>query len=90
MTYDAVLVARRGLGADEIRLIDPRFLAAVRFALFAEQLGEGISELRAAVERPIKSDEIGPDAQAFMALRKSMRDDLAARDAALYPPDGDA
>lgn len=51
MTYDAVLVARRGLGADELRLAAPGFLDAVRWSVWAEHLLPALDSAEAAAER---------------------------------------
>lgn len=82
-----MLTARRGLGIDELRLIDPRFAAAVRFALFAEKLADGIGRLRAEVKSEPPASLQGKAFTDFTAMRAAMRADLKQRDEALYPPD---
>ena len=82
-----MLVARAGLGAAELRLIDPTFLASVRWALYAEKLSDGLGELRAAVANDPDDALKGATRIAFIEARKRMREDLSEREAALYPPD---
>lgn len=47
MTFNAVLVARRGLGVEELRLLTPEMSAAVRWAVMAESM---VPRLEAAEE----------------------------------------
>jgi hypothetical protein len=89
MTYDAVLVARRGLGPAELRLARPAFLRAVRWALYAEQLSGDLPEIRTAVATDPPDSLTGADLIRFMANRKSLREGLAETEGALYPPDED-
>lgn len=85
MTYDAVLVARRGLGVDEMRLIAPGFGAAVRWAVFAEKMSEGLDEQRSAARADIPPGLTGAQRIEFTASRNRLREDLKLRDAILYP-----
>ena len=89
MTYDAVLVARRGLGPAELRLGQPGFLRAVRWALYAEKVGADLPELRSAVATDPPDGLTGAGRTAFMANRRHLRESLAATEAALYPEDRD-
>lgn len=47
MIFDAVSVARRGVGAEELRLASPAFLDAVRWAAYAERMWDGVEEQKA-------------------------------------------
>jgi hypothetical protein len=87
MTYDAVLVARRGLGPTELRLARPAFLRAVRWALYAEKLSTDLPEMRAAVATDLPDTLVGAERTAFMAARTKLRATLAETERALYPPD---
>ena len=89
MTYDAVLVARRGLGPAELRLGQPGFLRAVRWALYAEKVGADLPELRSAVATDPPDGLTGANRTAFMANRRHLRESLAATEAALYPEGDD-
>lgn len=89
MTYDAVLVARRGLGPAELRLGQPAFLRAVRWALYAEKVGADLPEIRTAVATDTPDGLIGASLTEFMANRKRLRESLAATEAILYPEDDD-
>jgi hypothetical protein len=86
MAYDAALVARRGLGPDEIRLIEPTFAAAVRWAYFVEKISPDVADLR-------RLDHDPPDALAgaarteFMAARSQARKQYRVEMALLYPED---
>lgn len=85
-----MLVARAGLGAAEIALAQPAFLAAVRWALFAEKVADGLADLRAAVATDPPDGLRGADRMAFIETRKRLREDLRQRLAALHlgePPD---
>jgi hypothetical protein len=87
VTYDAALVARRGLGPDELRLAEPDFLAAVRWAFFAERGAADLDELRAAVAHEPPDALTKRERLEFIERRKRLRADLAEREAVLYPPD---
>ena len=89
MTYDAVLVARRGLGPAELRLGRPAFLRAVRWALYAEKVGAVLPEIRQAVATDPPDGLTGAARTAFMANRTHLRESLAVTEAILYPEDGD-
>ncbi len=89
MTYDAVLVARRGLGPTELRLAAPEFLRAVRWAVFAEKLAADLPAVRSAVATDPPDGLMGADLTAFMARRTKLRGSLAELEALLYPEDGD-
>lgn len=89
MTYDAVLVARRGLGIDEMRLISPQFGAAVRWAVFAEKLTDGIGESRGNAEMAMPDGLTGQQRTDFMGRRTKIREHLKQLDAVLYPEDDD-
>ena len=86
MSYDAALVARRGLGADELRLIDPGFAAAVRWAFFAEKVGADLPALRADVTRDPPEGMTGQALVDFQTTRNQVRSTVAELDALLYPP----
>lgn len=51
MTYDTLL-ALRGWGESDFRLVRPDFLEAVRFALFAERMGPELSAARGMLGQP--------------------------------------
>lgn len=89
MTYDAVLVARRGLGPTELRLARPAFLRAVRWALYAEKVSADLPEIRSAVATDPPDALMGADRISFMATRTKLRESLAERESLLYPEDGD-
>lgn len=55
LTYDAIL-ATRGWGHDEFRLASPRFLSAVRAALFAEAGVRILAESEQAANVAVPSD----------------------------------
>lgn len=86
MTYDAVLVARRGLGVDELRLLSPRFMQAVRWALFAEKVSAGIGQMRAHL-RDSPSGLTGQALTDWKAMRTAVRAEVARIDRTIYPPD---
>ena len=90
MTYDAALVARRGLGADELLLASAPFAAAVRWAFFAEKVGTDLAELRAAVALDPPDGLGGQPLMDFIAQRRRLRAELASREAALLLDDADA
>lgn len=88
MTYDAVLVARRGLGADELRLVAPGFLDAVRWSVWAERLAPGIGDL----ETVVATEPTGLAGKALMehiARRSDARKRLARLRRDLMLDDGD-
>jgi hypothetical protein len=85
--YDAVLVARRGMGPDELRLISTRFAAAVRWALFAERASRPLEDIREAVRRDPPDELKGARRTEFMTARTRMRAQLAELEATLFPPD---
>jgi hypothetical protein len=87
MTYDAILVARRGLGPDEIRLIQPAFASAVRWALLAEKLAPDVADLRRLVALDTPDGLTGAARVAFMDSRRKARAALKVEEAMLYPPD---
>ena len=87
MTYEAVLVARRGLGIAEMRLIDPLFASAVRWAIYAEKLSDGLGELRQSARSDTPDGLKGPALIRFITQRSAVREELKKREAALYPPD---
>lgn len=89
MTYDAVLVARRGFSPAEFRLARPQLLHAVRWALFAEKLSADLPEMRAIVATDPPDGLAGQDRTNFMAARTEMRAVLAERERVLYPEDED-
>jgi hypothetical protein len=86
MAYDAALVARRGLGPDEIRLIEPTFAAAVRWALFAEKLSPDLADLR-RVDHDPPDALTGAARTQFMAARSKAREQYRRELALLYPDD---
>lgn len=78
MIYDAVLVARRGLGADEFRLVSPGFLAAIRWAVYAEMIDKGADELRSMAGQDARG--VAPtDLPRFIAANKAARDEVTRR-----------
>ena len=87
MTYEAVLVARRGLGIAEMRLIDPLFASAVRWAIYAEKLSDGLCELRQNAGSETPDGLKGGALIRFITQRNAVREELKKREAALYPPD---
>ena len=84
-----MLVARAGLGAADLALIDPGFLAAVRWALFAEKLSDGLGELRAAVGTDPPDSLTGAERMTFIETRKRLREELRLRLAALHLPEAE-
>jgi hypothetical protein len=89
MTWDAVLVARRGLGMDEQRLAAPAFAEAVRWALFAERLSPQLAELRVVAATDPPAQLAGQDRMNFIENRKRARELLTQTEQTLYPPDED-
>ncbi len=89
MAYDAVLVARRGLGPSELKLGRPGFLRAVRWALFAEKASADLRELRSAAASETPDGLTGAALTAYTASRKAIREELPALEARLYPEDED-
>jgi hypothetical protein len=84
MAYDAALVARRGLGPDEIRLIDPTFAAAVRWALFAEKLSPDLADLE-KLDRDPPDSLTGSARTQYISARRQAREQRDAEMALLYP-----
>ena len=84
-----MLVARRGLGIDELRLIEPAFQSAVRWALFAEQVAKPLDESRRAASHDPPDHLSGKARNEFMSNRKAIRADIARLEAAIYPQDDD-
>ena len=78
MTYDAVLAARHGLGADELRRVDPEFMAAVRWAVFVEHGYRSVPDLTTAayMERPAGAR--GQALTDFWAAKKAATEQLGA------------
>ena len=89
MTYDAVLVARRGLGPAELQLAVPAFMRAVRWAVFAEKFGADLTEIRAAVATDPPARLEGAALTEFIANRNSLRRSLKVMETLLYPEDED-
>jgi len=89
MTYDAVLVARRGLGPSELRLAVPALMGAVRWAMFAEKFGADLPELRTAVATDPPDALVGADRAAYMARRTALREQLKLTEEILFPGDDD-
>jgi hypothetical protein len=88
VTYDAVLVARRGLGAAELELAGPGFLAAVRWASYAIRICDGLDDLKAiADEKP--SGLAGQSLIDFQAKRSATRAEIKQRRVRLLLEDPD-
>lgn len=51
MTYDTLL-ALRGWGESDFRLVRPDFLQAVRFALFAERMAPELAAAKSSLAQP--------------------------------------
>ncbi len=78
MTYDAVLMARRGLGADELRFASPGFMDAVRWAAYAQLTYEGTDELQAAAAQE-PHGLTGAQFTRFQAVRTGAREEIKRR-----------
>jgi len=76
--YDAVLVARRGLGADELRLASEAFRDAVRWASFAEATYSDTPELEAIVAQS-PDGLTGQTRTDFIANRAAARTEIKRR-----------
>lgn len=83
-------MARRGLGADELRQADPAFLEAIRWVVFAEKLGPGLVAARRTADTD-PPDELlnrgGAALVAFRAEREAARARVAELEPILYPAD---
>jgi hypothetical protein len=90
MTYDAVAVARRGLGQPEVDLMSPTMAAAVRWAMYVDKAYEPVPELeRIAAVDPPNSGLTGPQRMSFIANRNKAREMLkATREAIMLDDDG--
>jgi len=88
VTYDAVLMARRGLGADELRLASPGFLDAVRWAAYAQLTYEGTDELQAAAAQE-PHGLAGAQFTRFQGNRTALRDEIKRRRTLLLLDDTD-
>jgi hypothetical protein len=85
-----VLVARRGLGAEEERLATPGFLEAVRWAHYAEQLAPALQRSRSVADGdppPQLLKAGGQELIDFRASRAKAREVVAELEAALFPVD---
>lgn len=71
-----------------MRLIDPLFGAAVRWAVFVERLSEGLAEERSAAKADPEGLS-GSKLTEFLGARSQIREHLKQTDALLYPPDDD-
>lgn len=81
------MLALRGWGVEEFRLVTPEFRSVVHYALLAERLGPAL------VRNEAEAAESIPKGMAPTDLAAAMRERLAAKDAAtqlrefLYPED---
>ncbi len=75
------------MGADELERASPAFVAAVRWALFAEAYGSDLDELRRGAKAEMPDGLTGAGVQTFMASRQALRDELAERERVLFPED---
>ncbi len=89
MAYDAVLVARRGLGVEELRLASRPFAEAVRWALFAETAAPQLEGARELVATDPPDSLSGAERTEHIAARGRARERVREIEALLYP-DGDA
>lgn len=88
LTYDALLVARHGLGADEQRLASDELLEAVRWVLFAEKAAPELAEWRRVVG--MKASELDGQARIdLMASQRVARDLVKRAVPILFPEDDD-
>jgi hypothetical protein len=89
MTYDAALVAERGLGVAELRLASPVFLQAVRWAAFVGRAAPSLAPLQALVATDPPAGLAGQALTTFIRERSQAREQLRDLVAVLYPPDED-
>lgn len=75
---------RRGWGAEQ-DLADGAFAAAVRFALFAEKMSQGLDEMRQQAAADPPTGLTGKAFTDWMGNRERVRKDLERVDRALYP-----
>jgi hypothetical protein len=88
MTYDALL-ALRGWGRDDFATATGDFMAAVRFALFAERVGPILNSAEEIRDQPV---DLRNDPASTRTLMKAKHQAEAAVDSlrdALYPEDDD-
>ena len=73
MTYDALLVGRRGLGVEEMRLVSPGFASAVRWGVYVEKAYERVVDLTELVTTEV------PDPKESLAKADARRMEFAKR-----------
>jgi hypothetical protein len=71
-----VLVARRGLGAAEIHGADPAFMAAIRWALFAEKAYEPVPELERVLAQEAPKGMSGQATTDFVTMKGRAREQV--------------
>lgn len=74
MSYDAALVARRGIGADELARMGPAFGVLVRWAMIVEKLYAPVPEAMRVASMDPPGGMTGPDLVEFRANRGMARD----------------
>jgi hypothetical protein len=85
MTYDALL-SLRGWGEAEFTRAAPDFLAAARFAVFAERIAAELAAAQKVADTPFKPGHY--DRQLVMA-KAAAADAIPALKALLFPEDED-
>jgi hypothetical protein len=100
MTWNAVLVARRGLGVEEVRLMTGPMAVAVRWAAMAQQLAPDLATVEqvAGTDPPdeLLGKKIDPEQARQKALLAFQQNRARARKRAaelrelLFPPDEEA
>ena len=88
LTYDAIL-ATRGWGRDEFALASPRFLTAVRTALFAEASVKLLEEAKDAASTAVPDDAPLTYRAELLKYRLAGQEELARIRPVLFPEDDD-
>jgi len=88
MTYDALL-ALHGWGRDDFAHATADFLAAARFALFAERVGPMLEKTEQVRDMEVTRDMTPSSQRAVMKAKAEATEAIDAMRAALYPEDDD-
>lgn len=81
------MLALRGWGEREFRLVTGEFLAAVRFGLFAETIAPELAQAEAAMKTPLTRDLSATERAQVTRLRLAAEQQRSAIRAALFPED---
>lgn len=82
-----MILATRGVDRETFRLASPEFMAAARFALFAERAAPFLAEDEAIVAQPLSRD-LTPDSRIALAKAKLEAEKrIPIVRALLYPED---